>query len=397
MNVLPELDERLRRDVELVSHIDAVPSILDVVCRTTGMGFAAVARVTETRWICCSSLDKIGFGLGTGGELQVETTICNEIRGHGEPVVIDHVAEDALYCRHPTPARYGFQSYVSFPIWRRSGEFFGTLCAIDPKPAHLQKPEITGMFRLFGDLISFHLDAQERLQASEAALSEEQQTAVLREQFIAVLSHDLRTPLNALSISAQLLRSMPQADATPVLARMDRSIIRMSALISNVTDLARGRLGGGLSLSRSRDRERLEAELQQVIAELRAAWPDRDIRANVSLTKNVFVDIPRIGQLLSNLLGNALTHGAPDRPVLVDVKTEGGVLEVKVTNSGAPLSTTDRERLFQPFYRGAEGTDREGLGLGLYIVSEIAKAHGGSIDVASDPRETAFTFRAPIA
>ena len=253
------------------------------------------------------------------------------------------------------------------------------------------------MFRLFGDLISFHLDAQERLQASEAALSAEQQTAVLREQFIAVLSHDLRTPLNALSISAHLLRSLPQADATLVLGRMEHSITRMSELISNITDLARGRLGGGLSLSCSRDRERLDAELQQVIAELRAAWPDREIRAKVSLMKNVFVDIPRIGQLLSNLLGNALTHGAADRPVLVDVKTEGGVFEVKVTNSGAPLSTTDRDRLFQPFYRGAEGTDREGLGLGLYIVSEITKAHGGTIDVASDPDETVFTFRAPIS
>jgi len=83
--------------------------------------------------------------------------------------------------------------------------------------------------------------------------------------------------------------------------------------------------------------------------------------------------------------------------VLVDVKTEGGALEVKVTNSGAPLSTTDRERLFQPFYRGAEGMDREGLGLGLYIVSEIAKAHGGTIDVASEAGETVFTFRAPIS
>lgn len=124
------LAENFQKDIQAISRIDAIPTILDVVCRTTNMGFAAVARVTEQRWVCCSSLDYLGFGLVPGGELQIETTICNEIRGHGEPVVIDHVSESDAYCGHPTPAMYGFQSYASFPIVRRNGEFFGTLCAI---------------------------------------------------------------------------------------------------------------------------------------------------------------------------------------------------------------------------------------------------------------------------
>ena len=79
-------------------------TILDVVCRTTGMGFAAVARVTEDRWIACQVLDHMAFGLMPGGELKVETTICHEIRQNRQPVVIDHVAESALYCAHHTPA-----------------------------------------------------------------------------------------------------------------------------------------------------------------------------------------------------------------------------------------------------------------------------------------------------
>src|SRR5271156_1920408 len=95
-------------DVESVSRIAAVPTILDVVCRTTGMGFAAVARVTEDRWVACSVLDRIGFGLKPGGELQVETTICHEIRQSREPVIINDVAEDQDWRHHATPARYGF-------------------------------------------------------------------------------------------------------------------------------------------------------------------------------------------------------------------------------------------------------------------------------------------------
>src|SRR5580704_15339575 len=182
-------------DIESVRRIEAVPTILDVVCRTTGMGFAAVARVTEDRWIACSVRDEIDFGLKPGGELKVETTICNEIRECREAVIIDHVAEDAVYSGHPTPAMYGFQSYISMPILLRDGRFFGTLCAIDPRPARVNTPETIGMFRLFAELIAYHLDAGEQVASSEASLLDERKSSELREQFIAVLGHDLRNPL----------------------------------------------------------------------------------------------------------------------------------------------------------------------------------------------------------
>src|SRR5271168_619853 len=142
-----KLDAALTDDVASVAKIDAVGSILEVVCRTTGMGFAAVARVTEDRWIACVVRDEIAFGLLPGGELKIETTICNEIRQSGEPVIINHVAENAVYCRHPTPAMYGFQSYISMPIVLPDGRFFGSLCAIDPRPARVETPETIGMFK----------------------------------------------------------------------------------------------------------------------------------------------------------------------------------------------------------------------------------------------------------
>src|SRR6202012_3968906 len=113
--------DKFQDDVEAVGRIPAVPTILDVVCRTTGMGFAAIARVTEDKWIACSVKDDILFGLLPGGELQVETTICHEIRQSGEAVVIDHVDDDPNFCGHPTALMYGFQSYISMPILKRDG------------------------------------------------------------------------------------------------------------------------------------------------------------------------------------------------------------------------------------------------------------------------------------
>lgn len=178
----------IKADIEAVSRIPMVDNILEVICRTTGMGFAAVARVTEDRWVACGVRDEINFGLKPGGELQLETTICNEIRQSGKEVVIDSVVDSAEFCKHHTPAMYGFQSYISLPIYLNDGSFFGTLCAIDPKPAKLDNPAIRGMFKLFADMIAHHLGMNDKLTSSEHQLQDERRISKLREQFNTELS-----------------------------------------------------------------------------------------------------------------------------------------------------------------------------------------------------------------
>jgi signal transduction histidine kinase len=393
--VIQKDGEALHSDIAAVASIDAIPTMLEVVCHSTGMGFAAVARVTADRWIACSVRDEIDFGVVPGGELKVETTICDEIRNRGNAVVIDNVAEDALYCSHATPAMYGFQSYISMPIFRRGGEFFGTLCAIDPHPAQLNRPQIIGMFRLFADLIGFHLDAQERLARTEASLTEERKSSELREQFIAVLGHDLRNPLSAISSGAELLRRVPPDKAPSILTLIDRSVLRMSKLIDNVLDFARGRLGGGLALELT-DSERLEPALEQVIAELRTTWPERTIDARFELNSPIRCDRPRVAQLLSNLAANAITHGAADRPITIRASDLRGVFQLSVANHGDQIDQEAIALLFQPFFREAGRSAQQGLGLGLYIVSEIARAHGGTMNVVSTLDETRFTFQMPL-
>ena len=398
-------------DLAAIDRIQAVPTILDVVCRTTGMGFAAVARVTEDRWIACAVRDEIGFGLRPGGELKLETTICHEIRQAGKEVVIDHVAEDQTYCRHHTPAMYGFQSYISMPIILADGTFFGTLCAIDPRPARLNNPETIGMFRLFAELIGFHLNAGERLAASEANLAasaadlatsesnllDERKTAELREQFIAVLGHDLRNPLASIDAGAKLLQREPLSPKGSTFVDLIRSSVgRMAELIDNVLDFAHGRLGSGLTLERDAHVP-LGEVLEQVVDELRTAWPKRRIETRLDMTRTVSCDRARIAQLLSNLVANALTHGASDEPILVRASTLDGTFELSVSNQGEPIPPSTLERLFQPFFRVAARPSQQGLGLGLYIACEIARAHGGSLDVTSDRTETRFTFRMPLA
>ncbi|WP_367614490.1 GAF domain-containing sensor histidine kinase [Teichococcus coralli] len=378
-----------------MAGVTAVPSILSMACRITGMGFAAVARVTEERWIACATSDRIGFGLRPGDELEVETTICHEIRQHQRPVIISNVAEDACFRPHHTPALYGFQSYISIPIILPDGSFFGTLCAIDPEPRDLDRPEIIGTFRLFAELIACHLDAGMKLAASETALLQERELSELREQFIAVLGHDLRNPLASVAAGMRIILHKPEM-AAEVAAPMQQSISRMSGLIDDVLDFARGRLGGGMSMDMESDLP-IGPVLMQVVQEQQSTHSGCAIESRFDLDEPVRCDHRRMAQLLSNLLGNALTHGAPSMPVVVRAVARGGRFELSVANSGEPISPAAMKQLFQPFVRGAVRPNQEGLGLGLFIVAEIARAHGGQIEVSSTRTETRFTFRMPTA
>ncbi len=381
-------------DIEAISRIDAIPTILDVVCRTTGMGFAAVARVTEERWVACSVLDNIHFGLSSGGELNVQTTICHEIRQNRQAVVIDNVAADTEFAGHATPAMYGFQSYISMPIVHKDGRFFGTLCAIDPRPARLKNPETIGMFKLFAELIAAHLDSDEKLRVSGAALRQEQNLSKLREQFIAVLGHDLRNPLAAIAAGVTMIgRGRLDAKAARVLPMIEDSIARMSSLIDDVLDFARGRLGDGMTVTRAACN--LAPVLAHVVEELRAGHPDRIIEADLALAAPVDCDAPRLSQVLSNLLANALAYGAADRPITVRAAVRASEFQLCVCNHGDPISPQALEKLFAPFERGAVRPSQQGLGLGLYIASQIAKVHGGTLTASSTPERTCFALTMP--
>jgi len=391
-----QMAKDFQSDIDAVQRIAAVPTILEVVCSTTGMGFAAVARVTEDRWIACQVLDNADFGLPAGGELKVETTLCHEVRQHHNVVVIDNVAEDPIYSTHHTPAIYGLQSYISVPIILPDGTFFGTLCAIDAKPHKLSNSQTLATFKLFAELIAYHLDAGSKLNAARTDLIDAQAASELREQFIAVLGHDLRNPLASIDGGTRMLLKEPQTQtAQTILTLMRGSVLRMSRLIDNVMDFARGRLGGGIGLEIVSGKP-LNSTLQQVVAEILSAHPDRSFETNIDVPADVRVDHGRIGQMLSNMLGNAVSHGAADEPVRISALVKERVLHISVANGGNPIPDAARALLFQPFSRGEAGTSQQGLGLGLYIASQIAEAHGGRLEVTSDDHETKFTFTMPI-
>ncbi|TCR98651.1 PAS domain-containing sensor histidine kinase [Rhizobium sp. BK418] len=230
--------------------------------------------------------------------------------------------------------------------------------------------------------------ARDALTNAEGTLLDERQTAVLREQFIAVLGHDLRNPLAAFNAGLRVLaKGQLDERQARVIPLMDAAVRRMAGLIDDVMNLARGRLGGGIPINRTETD--LAPILQQVVDEVAGAHPERQIEVDFQLAVNVDCDGPKIAQLASNLLANAISHGAADGPIKISAGSVGAGFELAVENVGNPIPPGALTRLFEPFTREA-GDGKEGLGLGLYIASEIAKAHGGSLTAMSDEEKTVF-------
>ena len=215
-----------------------------------------------------------------------------------------------------------------------------------------------------------------------------------RNLLLGMLSHDMRSPLQTVQMTALHLGQLNAgSEVSAAAARLIRSGASLQALLDDLVDFNRTNLGLGISIVPS------QADLGEICAQeleqLRAAYSDGQLQLNVVGDCQGSWDGRRVRQLLGNLVVNAIHHGAPDRPVRVAVVGEKANVRIEVRNSGPAIDEETLVQLFEPLKRGAANERHLGMGLGLYIVREIAKGHGGTVEARSDERETVFTVRLP--
>lgn len=230
--------------------------------------------------------------------------------------------------------------------------------------------------------------------------AQEQETrkrAGFEQQLLGIVSHDLRNPISAiiLTTTTQLRRTDLEERLRQPLGRILSSAERANRLIRDLLDFTQARLGGGLP-TRPGPLD-FHAFTRQVLDEIQVSHPDRELRVEQHGDGQGAWDADRLAQLVSNLLGNALTYSPASSPVRVTTWGEPSDMVLEVHNTGAPIPAELLSRLFQPMQRGASGDSRSrSVGLGLYIVDQIVRAHGGGIAVKSLPDEgTTFTVRLP--
>jgi signal transduction histidine kinase len=221
-----------------------------------------------------------------------------------------------------------------------------------------------------------------------------------KEMFLGILGHDLRSPLSAVITGSQFLLETNElsADHAAVAAGVVRSAKRMTQMVGDLLDFTRGRLGSGIPITRG-DVD-FGAVVRDAVEEIRAARPAATIQFNASGELRGRWDAARLGQLVGNLLGNAVQHGPPETMIGVTAEGERESVVLRVHNFGPPIPATELGDLFSPFKRVRRGeapvSGSGSLGLGLYIVDRIVSAHGGTIDVRSSAAAgTLFTVRLP--
>ena len=223
-----------------------------------------------------------------------------------------------------------------------------------------------------------------------------EEEAQFREQFIAVLGHDLRSPVSSISSAVRLMRKQePSPKMLALLDAVEGSVDRMAAMTGDLMDIARARLGDGIPHTFELENF-LEEAIRQVVDEIKLAHPTRDIEVQIDRLPPVECDLKRLEQVVSNLVSNAISHGEASSPIIVEVSTRNKSFFLSVKNHGMPIPDDIGSHLFEPFFQGGASSGEGGLGLGLFIASEIAKAHDGNLDYACEDGEITFYVQMPL-
>jgi len=285
---------------------------------------------------------------------------------------------------------------AAFVALKARGRTLGLLTLGWTRTHSLPTPDTLGLARAVADRAAVALDNARLYAEAQKARLQAEDTGAFREQFIGILGHDLRGPLTAVRMSTELLLQrggLSEADQRTV-RRIVTSTDKMGRMIADILDFTRGRLGGGIPVAPQPGN--LHDIARHAVDELAAAHPGRRLEFLATGSGAGEYDPDRMSQVVTNLVSNALTHGTPETPVRITVKEEGTGLTLAVWNQSTPIPPELLPTLFEPFRQGERRKASVGLGLGLYIVSEVVRAHEGTVTVRSTAEEgTTFTVYLP--
>ncbi len=379
--------------VELAS-MPEVGDALAKLAETSGMPTVLLTGMQREDWCIWAAHGAARLGLDVGLLRPAQGLYCRDVRRTGRPLVIDD-AEEGPYRQHPSYRELGVMSYLGVPFRVADGPILGTVCALDSKP-HLGLDSVVPHFELMSRMLAHELQLTHVTRDMLDALARVSETAEARERFLAMVAHDLRSPLASIDATArQLLRAPPTPEVLAASAeRVLRGTERMRRMIDDLLDYARGRLGGGIPISRVRIDDVgafLDSVIDDVMSSRRSCIIER--RFDVPRSTDASWDRDRISQAMINVFVNACDHGTANAVVHVTARlTSDRDLVVEVTNDGE-IGVDARSSIFDPFC-GAR--DSVGLGLGLFIAKRIVDAHGGSIDVAGREGKTCAALRIPL-
>lgn len=350
-----------------------------------------VLRVNGTlcTWMRCAREDLEGRMrftelLTMGGRIFWQTHLQPLLR------IQSSVAEVKLELRRPDGHTVPAMVNIAERAW--NGQVLLHVAVFLVEDRHKYERELVLQRQRAEELAAQHARDQQEIAAARAQAEDR---ALFAEQLVGMVSHDIRNPLSVIHMSTLLLeRGVSPEQQKSAVARVRRAVQRVQHLIADLLDFTQARLGGGLGMKKSQCD--LHQGIADSVAELAIAFPDRELRHERAGDARCYADCERIAQAVGNLVANAVNHGAAGQPITVRTESAGNTFRVTVHNRGTPIPPELLPRLFEPMVRGAEAGGGKGVGLGLYIVREIARAHEGRVEARSSAEEgTSFLLELP--
>lgn len=384
-------DEAARLDaLRTYNILDTAPErefdeLTRLAAQVCGCPMAAITLVDQERtWY------KSRIGLPEPQSPRSYQSFCsNAILGR-EVLEISDTRLDPRFVDSPSTLDLGVRFYTGVPLVNRENLVLGTLCVLDRQPRTLTPEQVESLSVLSRQVMA-HLELR-RL----AAVGE------FRERLISILSHDLRQPLQQILLAARqglLGPVVPGTNEQRYLTQISISAERMTRMMRDVLDFTQTRLGNGLAVSLRTIN--VHSVSRRIVQEFALSYPGREIQLELTGDGTGVWDENRIGQAVSNLLANAIRYGDPRQPVRLTCAAEPELVTISVWNAGEAIPPDVMPRLFAPFCRSnASRSEAEsnaaGLGLGLFIVREIATACGGTVEASSSfDRGTTFRLKLP--
>lgn len=288
----------------------------------------------------------------------------------------------------PTLQLQGSLAEVKFDVLHRSGHSVPMILnARRRKRAEGEFDEIAAFsaqdrHRYERELLNARKQADALLEVERESKQLLKDRALFAEQMVGIVSHDLRNPLSAILMGIKLLGRFENERGTRVLGHVRNSAERSQRLIEELLDFTQARVGSGLAVTLQP--VDLHEVTSRAVEELRLAFPDQDIPHHATGPGECTADADRLAQLIVNLVSNAATYGQVGAPITVASEVAGGTATLTVHNEGSPIAPETLKNLFEPMVRGVPGSSQvRSVGLGLFIVREIARAHGGTMEVRS--------------
>lgn len=363
--------------------------ILEELCSQTKMRYGLIRKKDGAKWGNWCVYDYHSQQI-VDKNSDTYVKIYQEIRTGFSPIYIDDSTQCTVDQWAHVLQEFGLKSYISYPIVNKNDAIVGHMSFMNAEPVHLDRNKLETLLPVCSDLIALNFNTIFGLNNVRKELKQELSYTKNRELILTALAHDLNNPVSIVKVISQyLMGSVKDDNQKRLIKKIEEASFRMKGMIDDILDFSSIRLENKPSIIN--EYCRIDTLIRQILSEYELLH--KKLIANIEVPTEIRCDQHKMGRTFSNLIGNAIKHGNPDKNIEINASIEDGQFIFSVTNDVIfPQHLSDLSNLFEPFTRGSNS---KGLGLGLFIAHEIAKLHKGTITVHLDHNTITFKLVIP--